>query len=74
MTIILILTREHHGTTKVGSPEGGDQGVLNNGLCPNWFNVGPTDKDCGRLPWVYVYWYKRKLWRVVTFFINIDVL
>lgn len=37
----------------VGSTEGGDQGVLNNGLCPQWFSVGPSDPDCGRLPWLF---------------------
>jgi glycogenin len=37
----------------VGSAEGGDQGVFNNGLCPQWFRVGPDDKDCGRLPWIF---------------------
>jgi hypothetical protein len=26
---------------EVGSAEGGDQGVFNNGLCPNWYTVGP---------------------------------
>lgn len=38
---------------EVGSVEGGDQGVLNNGLCPNWFTVHYNDPDCGRLPWIY---------------------
>lgn len=37
----------------VGSAEGGDQGVLNNGLCPNWFFAEPDDPDCGRLPWIF---------------------
>jgi hypothetical protein len=37
----------------VGSAEGGDQGVFNNGFCPNWQFVGPEDKDCGRLPWLF---------------------
>jgi len=37
---------------KVGSVEGGDQGVLNNGLCPSWATVGPQDPHCGRLPWL----------------------
>ena len=37
----------------VGTSEGGDQGVLNNGLCPNWFFVGNSDSSCGRLPWIY---------------------
>lgn len=26
---------------EVGSAEGGDQGVFNNGLCPNWYTVRP---------------------------------
>ena len=26
---------------KVGSAEGGDQGVFNNGLCPNWYTTPP---------------------------------
>jgi len=38
---------------QVGSTEGGDQGVLNNGLCPQWFTTGPEDLDCGRLPWLF---------------------
>jgi len=25
---------------EIGSAEGGDQGVLNNGLCPGWFAAG----------------------------------
>jgi len=37
---------------QVGSVEGGDQGVLNNGLCPRWATVGPNDPHCGRLPWL----------------------
>ncbi len=37
----------------VGSAEGGDQGVLNNGLCPNWFTVNAADPDCGRMPWIF---------------------
>ena len=39
--------------TEIGSTEGGDQGVLNNGLCPQWFTNGPDDPDCGRLPWLF---------------------
>lgn len=39
--------------SRVGSNEGGDQGVLNNGLCPQWFTAGPNDPDCGRLPWLF---------------------
>ena len=38
---------------RVGSAEGGDQGVFNNGLCPNWFFAAPDDKNCGRLPWIF---------------------
>jgi lipopolysaccharide biosynthesis glycosyltransferase len=38
---------------KVGSVEGGDQGVLNNGLCPNWYTAGIADQNCGRLPWIF---------------------
>jgi len=38
---------------RVGSAEGGDQGVLNNGLCPNWFSAPPSDLSCGRLPWLF---------------------
>mmetsp|Transcript_29547 Transcript_29547/g.49909 ORF Transcript_29547/g.49909 Transcript_29547/m.49909 type:complete len:417 (+) Transcript_29547:122-1372(+) len=37
----------------VGSAEGGDQGVLNNGLCPQWFTADRDDPDCGRLPWIF---------------------
>lgn len=37
----------------VGSAEGGDQGVLNNGFCPQWNSVGADDPDCGRLPWIF---------------------
>lgn len=37
----------------VGSNDGGDQGVFNNGLCPNWYTADSTDTDCGRLPWRY---------------------
>lgn len=37
----------------VGSAEGGDQGVFNNGLCPNWFYAPSDDPDCGRLPWIF---------------------
>jgi hypothetical protein len=36
----------------VGSVEGGDQGVLNNGLCPSWYTASPSDPHCGRLPWL----------------------
>lgn len=38
---------------KVGSAEGGDQGVFNNGVCPNWFLAPPDDPLCGRLPWLF---------------------
>lgn len=38
---------------RVGSAEGGDQGVFNNGVCPQWFNAPPDDSDCGRLPWLF---------------------
>lgn len=38
---------------KVGSAEGGDQGVFNNGVCPNWYTADHDDKLCGRLPWLY---------------------
>lgn len=37
----------------VGSAEGGDQGVLNNGFCKHWFRAAPDDPDCGRLPWIF---------------------
>jgi lipopolysaccharide biosynthesis glycosyltransferase len=37
----------------VGSAEGGDQGVLNNGFCPQWNSVGADDPACGRLPWMF---------------------
>jgi lipopolysaccharide biosynthesis glycosyltransferase len=37
----------------VGSAEGGDQGVLNNGFCKHWFRAAPNDPDCGRLPWIF---------------------
>ena len=39
--------------TEVGSAEGGDQGVFNNGLCPNWFLSKNNDKKCGKLPWIF---------------------
>eukprot|EP00607_Mallomonas_marina_P003720 CAMPEP_0182427704 /NCGR_PEP_ID=MMETSP1167-20130531/18999_1 /TAXON_ID=2988 /ORGANISM="Mallomonas Sp, Strain CCMP3275" /LENGTH=389 /DNA_ID=CAMNT_0024610135 /DNA_START=100 /DNA_END=1269 /DNA_ORIENTATION=+ len=38
---------------EVGSAEGGDQGVFNNGFCPNWFYADSTDKKCGRIPWIF---------------------
>lgn len=38
---------------RVGSAEGGDQGVLNNGFCPQWNSVGADDAECGRLPWIF---------------------
>ena len=38
---------------EVGSAEGGDQGILNNGLCPEWHFAGNKDPHCGRLPWIY---------------------
>lgn len=36
-----------------GSAEGGDQGILNNYYCKNWFFVNDNDPKCGRLPWTY---------------------
>lgn len=36
-----------------GSAEGGDQGILNNYFCKNWFYVNDDDPKCGRLPWTY---------------------
>jgi glycogenin glucosyltransferase len=36
-----------------GSVEGGDQGVFNRNLCPNWFFANSDDPHCGRLPWGY---------------------
>lgn len=47
------LERMHELNELVGSAEGGDQGVFNNGLCPNWFFAAPDDPDCGRLPWIF---------------------
>jgi lipopolysaccharide biosynthesis glycosyltransferase len=44
---LLVLNEE------IGSAEGGDQGVFNNGLCPNWFFAEDSDLDCGRLPWIF---------------------
>jgi hypothetical protein len=38
---------------ELGSAEGGDQGIFNNGLCPRWHEVGNDDPDCGRLPWIF---------------------
>lgn len=38
---------------RIGSTEGGDQGVLNNGLCPDWYTTGPENEKCGRLPWLF---------------------
>lgn len=57
----------------VGSTEGGDQGVFNNGLCPQWFTVGPNDPSCGRLPWIFnievlcliIYLFSFGLWHVI---------
>lgn len=37
----------------IGSAEGGDQGVFNNGLCPDWFIVDSDNPDCYRLPWTF---------------------
>ena len=37
----------------MGSAEGGDQGVLNNGFCPNWNANAANSEDCGRLPWIF---------------------
>eukprot|EP01035_Chromulina_nebulosa_P018961 gene18961-24771_t len=42
-----------HLNSIVGSAEGGDQGVLNNAFCPNWYTIDSTNKSCGRLPWIY---------------------
>ena len=39
--------------TRYGSLEGGDQGVLNRYLCPDWYTVNDDNKDCGRIPWRY---------------------
>jgi lipopolysaccharide biosynthesis glycosyltransferase len=38
---------------RIGSIEGGDQGVLNQGLCPNWHHAHKDDPRCGRLPWLF---------------------
>jgi lipopolysaccharide biosynthesis glycosyltransferase len=35
-----------------GSSDGGDQGILNNGYCPQWHTANSAYK-CGRLPWMY---------------------
>lgn len=55
---------------RVGSAEGGDQGVLNNGLCPNWFTANSDDPYCGRLPWLFnvqaAYYMQYKTLRVMT--------
>lgn len=55
---------------RLGSSEGGDQGILNNGYCPNWFFVGNDDASCGRLPWIYnveaVHYEKYKTWRLMN--------
>ena len=37
----------------MGSAEGGDQGVLNNGFCPQWNSADGDDHECGRLPWIF---------------------
>lgn len=37
----------------VGSSEGGDQGVLNNGYCAHWFTAAPDDARCGKVPFIY---------------------
>ena len=37
---------------RVGSVEGGDQSVLNDGLCPNW-HYSESNSQCGRIPWIY---------------------
>lgn len=56
----MVLNPSHHtlreimrANEEIGSAEGGDQGVLNNGLCPNWFYADSDDKKCGRLPWIF---------------------
>lgn len=38
---------------KYGSAEGGDQGMLNNYYCSNWFKANDDDPLCGKLPWTY---------------------
>lgn len=38
---------------EMGSAEGGDQGILNNYYCQNWYVADQDDPDCGRLPWSY---------------------
>ena len=36
-----------------GSLEGGDQGILAQHLCPEWYSADSDDKNCGRLPWTF---------------------
>mmetsp|Transcript_26246 Transcript_26246/g.38902 ORF Transcript_26246/g.38902 Transcript_26246/m.38902 type:complete len:341 (+) Transcript_26246:63-1085(+) len=38
---------------RMGSAEGGDQGILNNYYCPEWFTANSDNEKCGRLPWMY---------------------
>lgn len=38
---------------ETGSAEGGDQGILNAGLCPTWNSASSDDKECARLPLAY---------------------
>jgi hypothetical protein len=37
----------------IGSTDGGDQSLLNRGLCPHWYFADKSDAHCGRLPWIY---------------------
>jgi lipopolysaccharide biosynthesis glycosyltransferase len=55
---------------EIGSSEGGDQGILNRGLCPNWFHANNDDCHCGRLPWIYnvgaAYYDKYKTYQIMS--------
>jgi hypothetical protein len=48
-----VLRRLLDANERVGSAEGGDQGVLNNGFCRDWYTASPDDPHCGRLPWIF---------------------
>lgn len=40
----------------IGSSDGGDQAILNQGFCPHWHvsgNFSSATPRCGRLPWMY---------------------
>jgi hypothetical protein len=38
---------------ELGSTDGGDQAILNDGLCPHWHTGSIDAERCDRLPWIY---------------------